>query len=367
VLWRLSLLGVGPAAVTKPDENIEENFIETVPYLFGNRFIIGEAQDLFAILSWTNTFEGYHMTVSIYRISAVALVLFAAGCSKSGLDEAPTQPQAEAKTPQEEPKQPHVVFVTGDCEYRSEVSMPMIAEILEAKHELRCSVAYAVDDTSGERDPKYRSNIEGLEALKTADLAVFFIRFRTLPQDQFELIMEYVNSGKPFIGLRTSTHSFQYPQEHELAKWNDEFGKKLFGQRWITHHGHESRTDVAVVPEQSSHPILRGVGPTFPCGSWLYHVAPLIGDCEPLLIGTSVDSNKTNELDKYPLKQPVAWTKTYDGSRVFFTTLGHPQDFEHESMRRLLINGIYWCLGRDVPQEGANADIEGEYVAPPTT
>ena len=30
-------------------------------------------------------------------------------------------------------KKPHVVFVTGDCEYRSEITMPLIAKILEAK------------------------------------------------------------------------------------------------------------------------------------------------------------------------------------------------------------------------------------------
>ena len=38
---------------------------------------------------------------------------------------------------------PHVVFVTGDDEYRSEITMPMIAAILEKRHGLRTSVAYA--------------------------------------------------------------------------------------------------------------------------------------------------------------------------------------------------------------------------------
>ena len=63
---------------------------------------------------------------------------------------------------------------------------------------------------------------------------------------------------------------------------------------------------------------------------------------------------------------PVLWTKTYKGARVFFTTLGHPKDFEVESMRRLLINGIYWALGRANPEGGTNARVQGEYVAPPT-
>lgn len=42
---------------------------------------------------------------------------------------------------------------------------------------------------------------------------------------------------------------------------------------------------------------------------------------------------------------------------VFFTTLGHPKDFEDDTFRRLLINGIFWALGLDVPQGGANVEV----------
>jgi type 1 glutamine amidotransferase len=62
--------------------------------------------------------------------------------------------------------------------------------------------------------------------------------------------------------------------------------------------------------------------------------------------------------------QPVAWVKTYRGARVFFTTLGHPDDFKNENVRRLALNGILWALGRDVPERGANAAIVGSYIPP---
>ena len=65
---------------------------------------------------------------------------------------------------------PHVVFVTGDDEYRSEISMPMIAAILEKRHGLRTTVAYA------RPTPQTKDHIEGLEALETADLMVMFAR-----------------------------------------------------------------------------------------------------------------------------------------------------------------------------------------------
>lgn len=250
-------------------------------------------------------------------------------------------------------EKPHVVFVTGDDEYRSEFSMPMIARILEARHGMRTSVAYA------KPTPQTADNIEGLEALQTADLAVFFLRWRRLPDDQMERILEYLNTGKPLVGLRTTTHSFRYPAGHQYERWNDGFGIELFGQKWIRHHGHLSTTDVSVITEQSSHPILRGVARRFHVPSWLYEVTPLHGECVALVEGRAV-----NPQGKDASPQPVAWTKTYKGARVFFTTLGHPEDFKEPSMRRLLVNGILWALGREIPASGANADLAGEYNPP---
>ena len=273
----------------------------------------------------------------------------------AGLTVGPSSTAARAR----KAKGPHVVFVTGDDEYRSEITMPFIAQQLEHKRQFKCTVVYAVDPKSGQRKAKYQKNIEGLEALKTADVAVFFMRFRALPDEQLKLILDYVNSGKPIVGLRTSTHAFRYPAGHKHEKYNDGFGRDVFGQKWIVHHGHKSTTEVSIIPEMAKHPILRAIYGSFPCSSWVYHVTPLVGDCKPLLIGKAINSNKTKSQEEYPLTQPVAWTKSYKGARVFFTTLGHPKDFEESAVRRLLMNGIYWAAGRDVPAGGAFAESMG--------
>ncbi len=257
------------------------------------------------------------------------------------------------------PRAPHVVFVTGDDEYRSEITMPMIAAILEKAHGFRTTVAYA------KPKPQTKDNIEGLEALDTADLLVLFTRFRALPDHQLQRILRFVESGKALVGLRTSTHAFLYPDGHPQQGLNDAFGRDVFGQKWITHHGSRSSTEVAVHVASASHPILRGVG-AFHARSWLYHVAPLNGAATILLDGTTTNSDKANRQVEFPPTQPVAWTRRYQLSRVFFTTLGHPEDFAQESMRRLLVNGIYWALGRDVPAGGANASVVGAYEPPPT-
>lgn len=252
----------------------------------------------------------------------------------------------------------HIVFVTGDDEYRSEITMPMIAGLVE-KAGYRTSVAYA------RPRPQTENNIVGLEALRDADLMVIFTRFRALPDDQLRFILDYAASGKPIVGLRTSTHAFNYPKDSPHVALNDSFGTDLFGQKWITHHGHRSSTDVTVREAGQAHPILRGVGP-FHARSWLYHVAPLAGEGNTILLdGRSVDSEKKPELlEKFPPNQPVAWTREYKGARVFFTTLGHPADFEQESMRRLLVNAIFWTLDRPIPAGGADVTVSGGFVAP---
>ena len=249
-------------------------------------------------------------------------------------------------------RRPHVVFVTGDDEYRSEYSMPMIARILEARYGARASVAYA------RPKPSVNNNIEGLEALKDADLAVFFLRWRRLPDEQIQYILEYLKTGRPLVGLRTTTHSFRYPKDHALERWNDAFGIEVFGQKWLRHHGHLSTTEVRVTAD---HPVTRGVEKSFQVPSWLYEVTPLHGDVSALAEGKAI-----NPQGKDASPQPVAWTKTYHGARVFFTTLGHPDDFKVPAVRRLLVNGILWALGREVPKGGANVEIVGDYDPPPS-
>lgn len=301
---------------------------------------------------------------SVPLLIAAGLFFPALPGNPGGPGDKSTATAADADTgPHAVQKKPHVVFVTGDCEYRSEITMPMLATILEAKHGMKCTVCVAREGK--ELKPKYLKNIEGLEALATADLAVFYIRYRQLPEDQLQRILDYVGSGKPIVGLRTTTHAFRYDAAPH-NRWNDGFGQEVFGQKWIRHHGHDSSTNVYLALKD--HPICRGVEPEFHCRSWLYQVMPLHGDCTPLLFGAAVKGEKPAR-EIFGTPNPVAWTRTYGKARVFFTTLGHPKDFESESVRRLLINGMYWALGMEekIPAAGCNADIQGEYIAPPTT
>src|SRR6186997_3365255 len=98
----------------------------------------------------------------------------------------------------------HIVLISGDEEYRSEEALPQLGKILAKRHGFKCTVLFPVDP-DGTINPD-TSNIPGLEALDTADACVMLLRFRDLPDDQMKHIADYVEAGKPIVGLRTATH-----------------------------------------------------------------------------------------------------------------------------------------------------------------
>jgi len=270
----------------------------------------------------------------------------------------------------------HIVLVSGDEEYRSEELIPQLAKIL-AKHQgFKCTVLFAIDREDGTINPEQLDNIPGLEALKTADLMVIFTRFRDLPDEQMKYIVDYINSGKPVIGLRTSTHAFNFRRHKTYAKYsfNDRdfkggFGRQVLGETWISHYGHHQResTRGLVAKGMENHPIVKGAkdiwGP-----SDVYGITTLSGDSKPVIMG-QVLAGMNHDDKPQPGKKlvPVAWIKTYTGDkgktcRVFSTTMGHGGDLKSEGFRRLLVNACYWAMGlEDRIRPKSKVDLVGEY------
>src|SRR5262249_28035843 len=79
-----------------------------------------------------------------------------------------------------------MVLVSGDDECRSEEALPQLAKILSKYHGFKCTVLFPIDPADGTIKPDHQTNIPGTEALKTADLAIFALRFRNLPDEQMQ-------------------------------------------------------------------------------------------------------------------------------------------------------------------------------------
>lgn len=276
----------------------------------------------------------------------------------------------------------HIVLVGGDQEYRSEESVPALARILSQRHGFRCTLVLPITRETGEIDPSQIHDLPGVEALRTADLMILFARWLELPDAQMKQIIDYTNSGRPILGLRTATHPFNYSRTSESPysrySWRSTdppggYGRLVFGETWVAHYGaHQKQSTRGVpAPGQENHPLLRGVrnvwGP-----SDVYALTTLAGDCVPLMLGEVLDG-MTPDAPPDPTKKllPVAWTKTFTGAsgkaaRVFMTTMGHAEDFRNEGFRRMVVNGCYWALGKEKDIEaGSNVAFVGPYEPSP--
>jgi type 1 glutamine amidotransferase len=219
---------------------------------------------------------------------------------------------------------PTIVLISGEYEYQSTNTLPAFKQFLESNYAVKCVYL----ERKGEQIP-------GLDALKSADLSIFYIRRMTLPEGQLAQIKRYVDSGKPLIGLRTASHAFE--------NWK-EFDKTVLGGNYHNHYGNKFVATARINPGAASHPILKHVPKDFESAGSLYKTSPLAKGATLLLSGSI-----TNQPP-----EPMAWTHDYKGARVFYTSLGHPKDFDHPAFRALLVNAIFWCLDQPVPAPTQN-------------
>ena len=272
----------------------------------------------------------------------------------------------------------HIVFLTGDEEYRSEESMPQLAKILAQRHGFKCTVLFAIDTATGAIDPNIRTNMPGAEALDSADAVVMLLRFREWPDAQMKHFVDAYLSGKPILALRTRTHAFKddkaSPSPYAKFSWDSKswpggFGKQALGETWVAHHGDHKKeaTRGVIEPSSAANPILRGVSDLF--GNSDVYAADPPADAKILARGQvvagmspqdpAVAGRKNNPM------QPVAWTRLYKNesgktNKIFCTTMGAATDFENEGLRRLIVNSVYWAAGLEVPTK-ADVSCIGEY------
>ena len=232
-----------------------------------------------------------------------------------------------------EDTRPLVVFLSAESEYQAAETLPSFAHELEMEHGLRCEILQGSTAKSGPE----RHDIAGMEILDHADLVVVFARRRAFPAEQMQYLKAYLDRGGPLIGLRTASHAFDArgagPADH--VEW-PRFDPEVLGGNYHNHYGGGPKCAVTRAAGAQGHPILAGVTlPLLTDGS-LYRVRPLAVTATPVLLGTIPDREP----------EPVAWTHRYQQSRIFYTSLGHPDDFTDSQFRKLLTNAVFWALGK---------------------
>lgn len=227
-----------------------------------------------------------------------------------------------------------VVFLSAENEYKAVETLPDFARELEFKRGLDCEILQAAPVASGEN----RHTIYGMEILTDADLVVVFARRRAFQAGQMKYLWDFLHRGGPLIGLRTASHAFDTrgaaPKGHE--EWIA-FDSEVLGGNYHGHYDAGPVATIAAAADAADHPILQGIElPLLSEGS-LYQTSPLAVGTQLLLIGTIPDRPA----------EPVAWTNRHGNSRVFYTSLGHPDDFKNPQFRKLLTNAVFWTMMRD--------------------
>ena len=233
-------------------------------------------------------------------------------------------------------RRPSLLIIMAEREYKTNQTLPAFAQ-KHLGHLFRVDYVHASE--------KDRNDLPGIEAVARADIILISVRRRLLPSPKMKLLIDFARNGKPIVAIRTASHAFAMRKKGEwkddLVEWS-EFDHKIIGGNYTGHHGNGPRVGLSSPAGAGSHPILKGVdlGKLKGCGS-LYKTTPLAKSATELVRGTIEG--------KAP--EAIAWTnKTSAGGRVFYTSLGHVDDFAQPGMNTLLRNALCWAAGIDVPE-----------------
>lgn len=204
-------------------------------------------------------------------------------------------------------------LLSGSKEYRSKESLMRLEDFLGERYRLKFIHGFTEDRSR---------SVPHLDRLAQADLLVLFARRLELPSAELALIQSFIDKGNPVLGIRTASHAFQtWPEDWRL------FDRKVMGGNY---NGHYGRAEARIHVADPDHPILENFTP-FTTHGKLYKNPDLPGSSHVMLRAST---------DNY--SEPVAWTHVYKDTRMFYTSLGVPEDFQKPAFQRMLANALFW-------------------------
>jgi len=232
-------------------------------------------------------------------------------------------------------KRPNLLIIMAEREYKTNQTLPKFAAE-QLGHLFQVNTLHASETE--------RNDLPGLEAIREADLILLSVRRRLLPLEKMKLLRAYVAAGKPIVGIRTASHAFSLRKgapSPGLTDW-PEFDRNIFGGNYTNHHGNGPKVQLTAPAGATEHPILKGVDLTKLKGTGsLYKTTPLAKGATELIRGTIPGAPP----------EAIAWThRPKNGNRVFYTSLGHVDEFTQPTMNVLLKNALCWAAKIPIPQ-----------------
>jgi type 1 glutamine amidotransferase len=235
-----------------------------------------------------------------------------------------------------EAPRPRAVFVIGEDEYDTKSTLPAFAKAELEPRGVQCVFVHEAAGNPGD--------FQGIDALNDADLLFLSVRRRTPTTAQLAAIRRHIESGKPVIGIRTASHSFDSEPTDGREAWHD-FDTAVLGGHYLGHYGTQppegGPSVIQVLADAAKNPILSGLPrDEIRLTSHLYKYRDLAKGTTVLMEG---------HVDGRGEREPVAWTNAHRGGRVFYTSIGNPADLQSPAIRKLLVNAVFWAIERQAP------------------
>ena len=271
-----------------------------------------------------------------------------------------------------------ISFVSADEVHGSDLTMPLLASIVQKACGTTTVVHYATDgNRMGEPNLPPRAGAKSFvtndSKLSRTDGTVLCAYGEQPERNTPDHFRDALQRGLPIIAFRRSLQTFGFPVIHPYAERFNDFGPKVLGAEFKSDAG--ASTHTRIMPpdaEAAKHPILSGV--EIPVGGLLvpgslFVVAPLAADCRVLLWGETVADDPLDSSDAKlvtPVRQPVLWIR--EPSRDYMTrpnfpsetnkptlvkippqriavmTLGEPSDFAVPEFRVIAAQMVAWAI-----------------------
>jgi type 1 glutamine amidotransferase len=175
------------------------------------------------------------------------------------------------------------------------------------------------------------------DALKKYDAIIFANTTGDLPLPEREALVDFVKSGKAFVGMHSASDTF-----HGWRPYID-----MLGGEFRIHH---EQARIECINQDPAHPATKHLGPTFQVTDEIYLMTNFARAKVHGLLAVDKHPNEAT-LDKHPLElplgdYPVAWSRQFGKGRIFYTSLGHREDvWLSEAYQQHILGGIKWALG----------------------
>jgi type 1 glutamine amidotransferase len=188
------------------------------------------------------------------------------------------------------------------------------------------------------------------ESLRDFDGVIFLSTTGDLPVPDLAAFLDWIKSGKAFIGFHAATDTFK-----SSDAYCDMIGGHFAGHPWGAGGEH------AFVVHEPGHRVAAMFPERFRWKDEIYQY-DLRTKPENLRVLVSLDMQASHP--KEPWHVPVAWVRDYGKGRVFSTNFGHNDATWKEPMfQKHMAEGIAWALGRFDAPAAPNPEVQaGEYL-----